>query len=372
MLAASMTGPTPVMPASDVAVPVWMNYFGFDKVSLQNGQGVTLPADGKGETVAIVIWNRDASYVDSNSPGWSNSGLARYSVAHRLPTTGFSFEMLNEMGSTTDLPEPSNSNGEFDLDTQTVHTVAPEANIVVVLASSSKTSDINQAIKTAIGLHPAVVSMSFASEETVSTTKTDAMYVPNNGVTYLAAAGDRGAGVQNVKNSPGTTSVHKMESPADKPMIVQVGGTKLDINASGGVENEVAWGSGPNSDIKGGSGGGYSEYVSMPSYQANSPYVQQFLVTSSREVEPGLRLGPDVSMMSEPGLTTLRYSFDQRLLLVPKRRWNEPRYSHVRRRDRDRRRREGAPRQEAAEQSPDSQPTLQGPFNGLPRRDPRQ
>jgi subtilase family serine protease len=314
LLSASMTGVTPAMPSSAIAVSSWMKYYGFAKLLFASPQGTTVRADGRGETIAIVVWNRDASYVNSDSPDWANSGLARYSVARGLPTSGFKFSMVNQNGDSSSLPAPSDQNAEFVLDTQTVHTAAPYANIVVVVANSGESSDLDAAIKTAISLHPAVVSMSFGSQETSSSSSSASDFAPDNGVTYLAAAGDHGAGMQFGTGSAQTgtpISFHRMSSPADEPMVVQVGGTRLKVSSAGQVTSEIAWGKGRVSDQKGGSGGGYSHFVARPLYQVSSPYIKRFLARSGTPkavLQHKTRLGPDVSMMSMPGLTTLRYS----------------------------------------------------------------
>jgi subtilase family serine protease len=192
-------------------------------------------------------------------------------------------------------------NTEFDLDTLAIHTVAPRANIVVVVADSCASSDLGKAIATAISLHPAVISMSFGKQEVAGSPPGPSALTDTAGITYVASADDHGAGLQETPDpGDGQTAlqIHGMSGLAANPLVVQVGGTVLKLDATGrAVGQEVAWGEGPDSDIEGGTGGGPSMYYARPAYQADSPAVQQFLAQHADQIPPHWRqnrLGPDV------------------------------------------------------------------------------
>ena len=82
------------------------------------------------------------------------------------------------------------------------------------------------------------------------------------GITYIAASGD----------TPG------VDYPAASPDVLAVGGTTLNLNASGGYGSETAWYD---------SGGGYSQFESEPAYQ------QSVQTTGQRSV-------PDVAFDADP------------------------------------------------------------------------
>jgi len=186
-----------------------------------------VPGYGLGATVAIV----DAY----DSPNVA-SDLATFSSQFGLscPTSGFgTFTKVNQKGQASPLPQRNSGwEVEINLDTQWVHAVAPCANIVLVEANSSSTSDLMTAVKYAQTV-ASVVSMSWGGSESRGQTSYDSDFVAN-GVTFLASSGDTGGVV---------------EWPSSSPYVVAVGGTNLTLNSNGTVASETAWS---------GSGGGCS------------------------------------------------------------------------------------------------------------------
>ncbi|MBX6312262.1 MAG: S8 family serine peptidase [Isosphaeraceae bacterium] len=317
------SSPIPPLPRQPVNVGSVRSYYGLDQIQFPQPGGGTIAGDGRGQTVAIVMTARDASYTNSSDPNWLSSGLAQYSIANGLPynqagtNSDFSFTLMNQWGDTdpSHLPAPGDLEGaiEFDIDTQAVHSLAPRANIVVVVPQSGSDQDFYQAVKTAISLRPAAISLSWDGNETQAATTNPWPFEDGLGITYVVASGDTGAGMQ--YDTSGQLAYHPMAAPADNPLVVQVGGTRL-IPLSDGSFQEVAWGNGAYSLLGhedpsqysggGGTSGGYSLYISRPDYQAVSPFVRQnqaqFPAASATQ-----RLGPDVCMESSPGLPILRY-----------------------------------------------------------------
>ncbi len=402
MLDASST-PTPVVPdlpanAAGITPAELADYYGTGLLDIKPETGTASVELGKGQTVVLIENEYDPNYADSGDPGWATSTLAAYSRAMGLPSNAagtnadFTFSMVDSDGN-SDLAAESGTgpgqllatsakSGEFNLDIQAVHLMAPYADIDVVVIPNLTSDSIKAGIAEALQLDsgkPAVISMSFSGPERGVTTGKS--YVDGNGVTYVMSSGDDGAGFQYVatvkktrsraadevagtggdvvaadvleaqssksgrhKSSQhhgksaqghhgrstatggqaGTTGGKSATHPKTrlvseyKPMAavsqneVMVGGTTMSTS-KGAVTGEVAWGHGMDSyrtsNVKGthgGGGGGYSRYNPRPEYQQDSAAVaanqSQFPSASA-----GMRLGPDLSMMSMPGIETLRF-----------------------------------------------------------------
>jgi uncharacterized repeat protein (TIGR01451 family) len=232
--------------------------YGIDPIIVD---GVT--GDGSGQTIAIVDAYDDPSLVDSTAQNFSTSDLACFDAQFGLPDPP-SFEKLDQYGGTNYPTATSIGNWtmEESLDVQWAHAMAPRANIVLVEANSSGSSDLLAAVATAANLPGvAVVSMSFAMNESAS----NAPFVTpagHAGVTFVAASGDYGGG-------------HPF-FPAFSPNVVAVGGTTLTL--SNGQYSETGWS---------GSGGGQSACQLEPPYQN--------AVQSS-----GFREAPDVAFDADP------------------------------------------------------------------------
>jgi hypothetical protein len=105
------------------------------------------------------------------------------------------------------------------------------------------------------------------------------------GWTIMAASGDGGT-------TAGCEDAVAVLYPESDPDVVSVGGTRLELNADGSFNTEVAWTgdtfTGACSKNDGGGGGGCSEVWSAPGYQVN-PYCGS-----------GSRSVPDVAIMASP------------------------------------------------------------------------
>jgi subtilase family serine protease len=112
-----------------------------------------------------------------------------------------------------------------------------------------------------------VVSMSWTSGEFATERSLDNHFVAS-GVTFVAASGDSGSGVN---------------YPAASPDVIAVGGTSLVLDARGNYSSETAWS---------GSGGGQSVFEYEPLVQSQFPIPED-----SR----GVRGTPDVSYNANPG-----------------------------------------------------------------------
>ncbi len=133
---------------------------------------------------------------------------------------------------------------EMALDVQWVHAIAPLARIVLIEAPDPSLNSLLGAIRLANAMGPGVVSMSFGAQEGAWTGSVDSAFSAA-GMTYLAATGDSGAGVN---------------WPSVSPNVIAVGGTTLTYSGSG-ARSEVSWS---------GTGGGTSGFIGVPAYQKSS------------------------------------------------------------------------------------------------------
>ena len=219
-----------------------------------NPNAVTAVPTGGSTSIAIV----DA-YDD---PGAAKD-LAKFSKQFSLPPANF--RVIFAIGS-----RPLRDPGweiEESLDLQWAHAMAPNAKLYLVEAASNSFDDLFTAETVAASIVASdgggVVSNSWGGSEFAAETAYDSFF-SYPGVVYFASTGD----------GPGVIY------PSASPNVVAVGGTTLSRNASGTYIFESAWNS---------SGGGLSQYETIPSYQKG--------VTKVVGTQRGV---PDVSAEADP------------------------------------------------------------------------
>jgi hypothetical protein len=254
----------------------------YTPAQIRSAYGIT--GDGAGQTIAIV----DA-YFDPTITSDLASFSSRYGLAQLDGTNGDgTFRQVDLTGNKTPSPRNDDWTLETALDVEWAHAVAPLANIVLVEANSDtqdpftgEPTDLLNAVQyAATQTGASVVSMSWGLTEVPNETQWDSFFnVP--GVTFVAASGDSGAGTI---------------WPATSPYVVGVGGSTLRLNSANNISSETGWGSGSLSFFFGGSGGGFSQYESLPSYQQSITTTENgFPLTSF-----GKRLSPDVAYDANP------------------------------------------------------------------------
>jgi hypothetical protein len=223
--------------------------YGFDSIAFG-----TIAGDGAGQTIAIVDAYDDPALVDSSSPNFGASDLARFDRQYGLPDPP-SFRKLDQWGGTTRLPgvdpagagTPGNWEQEEALDVEWAHALAPRAAIVLVECRSSGSPDLYAGVEMAAALPGvSVVSMSWGSAEYTGESSFD-----ND---FATPAGHQGV------------------------TFVAVGGTTLTLQGGTDYGSESGWAGG---------GGGTSAEEGRPAYQAG---VQA----------TGQRTIPDVSLDADP------------------------------------------------------------------------
>jgi subtilase family serine protease len=236
-------------PTSAFAPSEIRHAYGFDLLSNQ----------GSGQTIAIV----DA-YDDANI----EADLGVFSKQYNLPACTTANGCFLKVYATGSKPSANSSwSVEIALDVEWAHAIAPQAKIVLVEAKSYALSDLLNGVDAAVRHGASAVSMSWTTREFSSERNFDNHFVAT-GVTFLAASGDAGYGVN---------------YPAASPDVISVGGTSLTLDANKNYQSETAWS---------GSGGGLSAYEHEAVYQEELPIPDD---------SGGARGVPDVSFNANPG-----------------------------------------------------------------------
>ncbi len=210
---------------------------------------------GAGQTIYIIDAQDDPNAAAELAtfdqqfglPGCSVSSIAA-SAALPLPAAAGSGCSFSVVYSTATGGMASSAPGynsgwatEIALDVQWTHATAPLARIILIEAPDASVNSLAAAVSLADAMGPGVVSMSFGSTEGSWTASFDATF-GNAGMTYIAAAGDSGAGVN---------------WPAVSAHVLAVGGSTLTYSGAA-PRSEIVWS---------GTGGGISQYTPTPSYQ---------------------------------------------------------------------------------------------------------
>jgi hypothetical protein len=211
-----------------------------------------LPGNGKGATIAIVDAFNDPNIVGDVGAFSTEFGLQQFN------TGGPTFQVLNEDGGTSlsGIPDGLGWDVEESLDVEWVHSMAPQANIILFEAADNE-NGLYTAEQTAAEFPGvSVVSNSWGGDEFDGEQDFDSDFTTpagHQGVTFLVASGDHG--------SPANY-------PATSPNVVAVGGTYLQIQSNGTYISESVWNNGIINGTPWATSGGPSALESIPSYQA--------------------------------------------------------------------------------------------------------
>jgi subtilase family serine protease len=273
---------------------------GYDSPQVQKAYGL-MPLykkglDGTGQTIVIVdAYGSDTISTDANT----------FAQINNLPALGSSnFTIYYPTGPTNCGGNTCGWDVETSLDVEWSHTVAPGANIALVLAADNSTTNLDLAILYAIdtGLGP-VISNSWGIPEAELITYDPAeLTVENNlnetgaalGMSVNFSSGDSG----DFLAAYGQITVNM---PASSPYATSVGGTSLFLNHNKTIKMQTGWGNNLTRvasyygyplippeflGFSGGAGGGASAAWSKPSYQGS--------------LSGNWRLVPDISYVADP------------------------------------------------------------------------
>jgi kumamolisin len=187
---------------------------------------------------------------------------------------------------------PNSDDGEVDLDIEVAGALAPGAHIVVYFAPNTDRGFLDAITKAThdTSNNPSVISISWGSAEVNWTAQ--AMQAMDQafqaaaalGITVCCAAGDNGS-----RDGVTTDQLAHVDFPASSPYALGCGGTRLEkVNNQ---VTEVVWNDGPNSAT----GGGVSDFFSLPTWQANAGVPPS--VNAGHRVGRGV---PDVAGDADP------------------------------------------------------------------------
>jgi kumamolisin len=241
--------------------------------------------DGTGQTIAIIElgggFRTSDLKVFFNEIGVAPPAVTAISVDHagNKPTT------------------PDSDDGEVMLDIEVAGAVAPKAKFAVYFAPNNGDQGFIDGISAAVHdseRNPSVISISWGGPESTTDQQGIAAFhelfvaAAAVGMTVCVASGDHGTADSDAADWDGKIHV---DHPAVDDMVLGCGGTQIDSNG-----NDVVWNDGTPFDksAPGGggwaSGGGISEVIAVPSYQANAK-----LPVSIDSGNPG-RGVPDIAM----------------------------------------------------------------------------
>ena len=260
--------------------------------------------DGSGQTVAIIDAYASPTIVDdvnTYSAAEGEPGLKAGQYKQIVPT-------LDQFQDTAACQEPDGWQTEQTIDTESVHGIAPGANILYV-GGYNCGGGLDVAMSTILdnGLSNIVSnSYSDATEALPADVLTgeDNLYMQATaeGVGLYFSSGDDGD-LTDLGEDP------QPSFPGSDPWVTGVGGTSLGVDKSGSIAYETGWGDVldkvdvasngslsydaplPGAIFGGGAGGGTSSVFAEPSYQKG-------VVPNS--LSGGMRVEPDIASLADP------------------------------------------------------------------------
>ena len=289
---ADITSPPPNLPPCGYDSAEMQTAYGLDKAFARGW-------NGKGQTIVIVdAFGSNTILADAN----------KFSELNHLPAlTRNNFQIFLPNGSAHCGADCIKGNWQFEttLDVEWAHSIAPGANIALVLAADSSFTNLDIAnlfaIQSGLG---SVVSNSFGIPEVLLIEFLPSELIVENSISELAAAlgmsqqistgdsGDNRAAIGVVSAGSGSTS----------PFATAIGGTSTFLNKNNSIKFQTGWGLNftriadptPNPPVipplsfgfQEGAGGGSSFFFAKPKYQAN--------------LRGRFRQTPDIAMNADP------------------------------------------------------------------------
>lgn len=247
--------------------------------------------DGTGQTIAVVI-----AYDNPQAEENLNVFSSRYFLPPCTTANGC-FTKVNQYNQTGPLPVADASWAtETDLDLQSIHSLAPNAKILLVEADSSSYTNMLTALHTVInGNLAGVISNSWGSRDVLTSFEWWFQYAAAIGITTNFSSGDYGDN----KKYYGLLTV---DYPSASPFVTAIGGTRLVVTTDARYKNETAWAA-PGSNL--GSVGGLSYIYSSNEWQRAK---LQDVNASGYGIVGSHRAVPDISMDGDPITGAVIYS----------------------------------------------------------------
>jgi len=292
---------------------------GYTPRQVRGAYGVTASGlTGAGQTVAIVdAYASPTMLADANQYAKvvGDKPFAAGQYRQHLPAT-FTDAGANQC-------DAAGWYGEETLDVESVHGMAPAANVRFVAAASCNDPDLADALAYIVNNHVAsIVSNSWGDTEDGAAGFTDVYHLilqtgTIEGIAFMFSSGDNG--YESPAEDPGYSDKLQVDYPTSDPYVTSVGGTSLAIGSHDNYMFETSWGTlldplakdgkawsstppGPYpAGFDGASGGGTSTLYAQPGYQAG------VVPDSLSQTLPGgahsatkMRVVPDVSAYADP------------------------------------------------------------------------
>ncbi len=276
---------------------------------------------GKGVTVAVVdAYASPTMEQDANEYAKLTGDKAFKSGQYKQVLLGGKTDWLDTSPTICDA---SGWYGEESLDVESVHGMAPNANVVYVGARSCQDLDLATADAYIVNHHTAdIVTDSWG--ETYNSTSAQPLYDfifkagAAEGIGFFFSAGDNGYEDPTYEDSLSTKIT--TDFPDSSPWVTSVGGTSLAIGKAKNYRWETSWGTeldplvasgkwgytplGSKTDLEdwydGSGGGGVSTAYLQPAYQKGVvPTSLATDVPQGKTTKP-MRVTPDVSALADP------------------------------------------------------------------------
>jgi subtilase family serine protease len=302
----TVAGTTTKIPTVNGQAQPWTNT-GYTPAQVRGAYNVAKSGDtGKGVTVAII---------DAYTPATLGSDASEYAEwaagqpggnrALDKPFAKGQFKVVQHPGASTyDDALPTDAvdcgasgwYGESTLDVESVHGMAPNANVTYIGASDCTDQGLGNAIAYVVNTHAASIvtdSWGEAYDQSSLVSVYDQMFTAGaaEGIGFFFSAGDSGYEDPNYEDA---TDAVQADYPDSSPWVTSVGGTSLAIGKNENYEGETSWGTfiNPltvnskgksswtfaatdtrdevtNFDYDGSSGGGVADAYAQPWYQKN-------------------------------------------------------------------------------------------------------
>jgi len=299
----TVAGTTTKIPAVNGQAQPWTNA-GYTPAQVRGAYNVAKSGEtGKGVTVAIIDAYTPATLQSDASEyaEWA-AGQPGGNPALDKPFANGQFTVVQHPGATT-YDDTSDSEcgasgwyGESTLDVESVHGMAPDANVTYIGASDCTDAGLGNALAYVVNNHAAsIVTDSWGEpyDESSLVSAYDQIFQAGaaEGIGFFFSAGDSGYEDPNYEDP---TDQVEVDYPDSSPWVTSVGGTSLAIGKNENYEGETSWGtflnpltvsSNGNSSwsfaptdtrdelvnglYDGSSGGGVSTAYAQPWYQRN-------------------------------------------------------------------------------------------------------
>jgi len=247
----TVAGTTTKIPTVNGQAQPWTNA-GYTPAQVRGAYNVAQSGEtGKGVTVAVIdAYIPPTLKSDANQYAEWSAAQPGGSPALDKPFTNGQFKTVLHPGASTwtdTSPSVCDAAGwyeESSLDVESVHGMAPNANVTYVAASSCSDQGLTNAVAYVVNTHAAsIVTDSWGEPyDTDATVAVDDQLfeaAAAEGIGFFFSAGDSGYEDPNYEDP---TDQVEVDYPDSSPWVTSVGGTSLAIGKNDNYEGETSWG----------------------------------------------------------------------------------------------------------------------------------